>query len=1050
MVVASKRVVARLGSLLGSSIVSASLIIGSASAARAAGSAFPPRTSWHASSSTAERPAMDASMAIDGDQTTRWGGAFSAEHWLQVDLGAAASVGGVLLHWDSGFAASYRILASVDGHEWQTVFETTDGQGGIDYVFFPTVQARYVRLASMPLSPDGGVSVFEFEVLAASEAPRISGLSTSLDPVTVWGGGVTPPRALGRTHTVTITLPRALPTTGLEVFWGAAWRYAVLDARDASGQWHSLARDTEPPGDSSLLAAREPITAVELRFKVGVVPGTPPKIRRLRLLPPDRTMTPLRRYEVAASRTNGELFPLMLHNQQVYWTTVGIPAGRQKSIFDEFGNLEAWTGAPLVQPLWRDANRRVYAAHAANPTQTLREGWMPMPAVQWSPEPDLVLRSEAITIEQSGQPVTLLRHQLQNSSTRAIDGELMLLVRPMQVNPAWQAGGISPIHEVELDGPATDTGLRVNGRLLLRSLSPVHSRGASSFGAQGEGELTQWIVWGGLPTTAKARDYDGLAAAYLRYPMRILPGEKRDVVLAFPLGTKRMDVHTDRLPEAPPIDRAALMGTAESAGAAFDALATQVAQQWQERVGRVGIVLPDASLVKMLRAQLGYMLINQTGPAIQPGPRKYNRSFIRDGSATAAVLLRMGLTDTARDYLRWYTDHAVHDNGLVSPILNDDGSVSRGFGSDLEYDSQGQYVALVADVARLDGGAPSVREYLPKVRMALRYLKQLRNRTLVPDYLADHEAPARFRGLIAPSISHEGYSVPTHSYWDDYWALKGWHDGAWLAASWGSAELETWARTEYAVLRESVAASLQATIAWKGMTMLPASADLGDLDPTSVSIALDPCGQQDLLPAAALQRTFDTYLDDVHKRAVPDSQWAFTPYEFRNVLTYVRLNRPDDANDLLASLMRYRRPAGWQMFAEVVHSRLRYPGYLGDMPHTWVGSEYVRALLGMLMHEADDHLELLPGASPTWLAGDGTSVTDLPTAYGRLTMSARQEGSRLQVTLGPGLFADIPVQVAWPSRQRPQQVWVDGKPRSDQTADGIRVAHPFTVLVAEW
>ena len=107
----------------------------------------------------------------------------------------------------------------------------------------------------------------------------------------------------------------------------------------------------------------------------------------------------------------------------------------------------------------------------------------------------------------------------------------------------------------------------------------------------------------------------------------------------------------------------------------------------------------------MLRAQVAYMLINQTGPAMQPGPRNYNRSFIRDGSATAAVLAAHGHGRSRATILRWYADHAVHPNGLVSPILNDDGTVNRGFGSDIEYDSQGQFIWLVAEIARLDGGA---------------------------------------------------------------------------------------------------------------------------------------------------------------------------------------------------------------------------------------------------------------------------------------------------------------------------------------------------------
>lgn len=993
---------------------------------------------------------MASSYAIDGDTTTHWGGAFSAEHWLQVDVSDVASIGGVLLHWDSGFAASYRILVSADGKDWQTVYETTDGQGGLDYVFFSPVKARYLRLASLPLSADWGVSVLEFEPLAAQQSPRMTGFAKGVDADSIWGGSVTPPRGLGANNQISITLPRALPTTGLEVFWGSPWRHATLQAREGNGAWRTLASDTAPAGDTSLLAARKPVTATELRLQVGAVPGKPATIRRLRLLPPDRTMTPLRRYEVAASRVHRALFPLNIRNQQVYWTVVGVPAGRQKSIFDEFGNLEAWKGAPMVQPLWRDSDRRSHVAHTTPPTQTLRDGWMPMPKVAWTPQPGLQMESETFTIEQGGQPVTMLRHRLQNTGSKRIEGELSLLVRPIQINPQWQSGGISPIHDVALEGPANDTAVRVNGRVLLRSLSPVQSHGAAGFGAHGEGEITQSIAWGAPPTTAKAHDYDGLAAAYLRYSVKLSPGEKRDVVLAFPLGTKRMDLLAGKYPEAPALERKGLMGKSDNAGDTFDELAAQVGQQWQERVGRVSLTLPDHDLVDMLRAQIAYMLINQTGPAIQPGPRNYNRSFIRDGSATAVILMRMGLPEIARNYLRWYAEHSVHENGLVSPILNDDGSVNKGFGSDLEHDSQGEFVGFVADVARLDGGAQSVREYLPKVRLALRFLQQLRERTLVPGYQADREMPERFRGIVAPSISHEGYSVPTHSYWDDFYALKGWHDGAWLAASLGNAEMDTWARAQYAVLRESVAASVRAVMAWKKVDTIPAAADLGDLDPTSTSIGLDPCGQQDLLPAKALQRTFDVYMEDVRKRNVPNSLWAFTPYEIRNVLSYVRLGRPAEAIELLDTMLRWRRPLAWQEFAEVVHSRLRHPGYLGDMPHTWIGVEYVRAIFGMLMREADDHLDLLPGAPPSWVQGEGLTLTDLRTAYGRLSMTARQEGSKLRVTLGEGLRPELGVQVTWPTHQRPQKVWVDGELTDAQTDDGIRVARPFKELIAQW
>src|SRR5947199_83093 len=84
-----------------------------------------------------------------------------------------------------------------------------------------------VLLASLPLSPDLGVSLFEFEPLAESEAPRVTGFARGVDASSVWSGGAPPPppRTLSA-HEVTVTLPRPLPTSGLEVYWGAPWRRA--------------------------------------------------------------------------------------------------------------------------------------------------------------------------------------------------------------------------------------------------------------------------------------------------------------------------------------------------------------------------------------------------------------------------------------------------------------------------------------------------------------------------------------------------------------------------------------------------------------------------------------------------------------------------------------------------------------------------------------------------------------------------------------------------------------------------------------------------------
>jgi hypothetical protein len=1009
---------------------------------------LPPRHEWRASSSSVENPALASPLAIDGDLKTRWGGPFSAGHWFQLDLGRPTAVGGAMIRWDSGFAASYLIQSSLDGETWQTAYDTTDSPGDIEFVFFPTVQARYLRLASKPKTADWLVSMFEFEPLAARDVPQVTGLGGDSSPWTdnrprpIAGAGA-------NAREVSVRFPRPLTIAGLQVFWGAPRLSAVLDGRVSGTTWTRLAEDPESLGDTSFLAAREAHTVSELRMTVRTTGNVAPAIRRLRLLSPSRLMTPLKRYEVAASRAHRELFPATLHRQQVYWTAIGIPAGVQKSVFDEYGNVEAYKGAPLVQPVWRNDAGHSAAAAPARRSYTLREGWMPMPAVEWPPQAGLVLRTEAFTIEQDGRPVTLARYRIRNDGTTRVRGRLALLVRPLQVNPQWQHGGVSPIRHVSIETANSRSTVHINGRTFMHSLTPDDARGAAPFGVHGETEITKNAAAGTTPSSISARDPDGLAAAMLTYRVELEPGVQRDIVVAFPLGKRHIDITVDDTNAPRPLDTTRLLASRAPA-AAFDALATQVAQQWQSRVGRIRLSLPDPSLIDMLRAQVAYMLINQTGPAMQPGPRNYNRSFIRDGSATAVALARMGMTQVARDYLKWYSDHAVHPNGLVSPILNEDGSVNRGFGSDLEHDSQGQLIWLVAEIARVDGGPASVREFKPKVTLALRYLEELRNRTLVPGYAADREAPARFRGIIAPSISHEGYSVPTHSYWDDYFALKGWHDGAWLAEGWGDKELARHAREQYDLLRDSMRASLQATIDWKKLDYIPASADLGDWDPTSVSIALDPAGQMDLLPAVTLGATFERYLKEIRSRDAADALYAYTPYEMRNVLTYVHLNKPHEANEVLTNLLRHRRPGPWHVLAEVVHSRERHDGYLGDMPHTWIGAEYVRVIFGMLMRDGDERLHLLPGAPPSWLEGTGISIGGMPTAYGSLTLSAKQSGSELRVALEPGLRPSTKLHVSWPSRRKPARVTVDGLAQNDFDANGIDIGKPFRELTVQW
>ncbi len=415
----------------------AAALLLAALASSAQAQTLPPRSQWQASSSSQQVPAMAISHLIDGNPKTVTGGAFSPGHWFQIDLGAPTLLAGARLIWDVSNPEGYSLQTSMDGRQWQTAYTMADSLGDVETLYFAPRQARYLRLASPQRTSDWGVSIFEMEPLDSTLSARISGIDAT-QAAALWQGAgtVAMPAGANGSHTFEITLPQAQSTAGLVVDWADGARGAArLQAQDAQGRWQDLAHDAQAASHrQSWLAATaaQPLRAFRLS-----VDGAAPRIARLRLLGPKAVMTPMKQYQIVASGAQRALFPASLQMQQTYWTAVGVHAGRQKSIFDEYGNLEAFKGAPLVQPIWRSADGRAAGAAGQAMQHALRDGWKPMPSATWSPQPGLQLRSEVFAIERDGQPVTFLRHRLHNTGSTRIDGTLSLVVRPMQMNPPW-------------------------------------------------------------------------------------------------------------------------------------------------------------------------------------------------------------------------------------------------------------------------------------------------------------------------------------------------------------------------------------------------------------------------------------------------------------------------------------------------------------------------------------------------------------------------------------------------------------------------------------
>ena len=113
--------------------------------------------------SSVENASFPPSAATDGNTGTRWSSAFSDPQWLQVDLGANASITQVVLQWEAAYATAFQIQTSTDGTNWTTIYSTTTGTGGTQTLNV-TGTGRYVRMYGTARATQYGYSLWEFQV----------------------------------------------------------------------------------------------------------------------------------------------------------------------------------------------------------------------------------------------------------------------------------------------------------------------------------------------------------------------------------------------------------------------------------------------------------------------------------------------------------------------------------------------------------------------------------------------------------------------------------------------------------------------------------------------------------------------------------------------------------------------------------------------------------------------------------------------------------------------------------------------------------------------
>ena len=812
----------------------------------------------------------------------------------------------------------------------------------------------------------------------------------------------------GPAQALTIDFHRPREFGGLVVRWLAhayATRYDVQFSDDGL-RWRTVRRVVEGRGGPDAIWLPEAETRF-LRLALHDGPARAYGLAELEIKDLAFGASANAFFQALARESPRGTYPRGVTGEQAAWTIVGIDGGDESGLLSEDGALEVSRGGVSIEP-FVVADSRVVGWADVETRQSLVDDYLPIPGVTWR-QARWELRVSAFASGSPDRSRLVARYELRNLTPHALPLQLVLTVRPFQVNPPSQflstVGGVSRIRDITWDGAT----LAVNGDRKIFPLRRPDRVGAFPFDAGPVVNLISAPDWAG-PT--EVHDEFGYASAALGYQLTLPPHTSATVGVVIPLSgpTVRPDLKR------------------EAATAWMNREQAAVAAAWRERLNRVSIDLPEPGrpLIAALRTALAHILITRDGPVLRPGTRSYARSWIRDGAMMAESLLRVGHPSVAAEYLRWYARHQFA-SGKVPCCVDE-----RGADPVPEHDSAGQLIFLAAEVYRYTKDRRLLEAMWPHVEAAARYLESLRQSERTDANLS--AATRAFYGLLPASISHEGYSAkPMHSYWDDFWGLKGYNSAIAIATALGRSDAASRLATQRDEFRLDLAASLRSATAAHGIAYLPGSAELGDFDPTSSTIAIAPAGELHRLPPDLVLATYERYWREFVDRRDGRIAWEdYTPYEIRTVGTFVRLGWRDRAHELLAFFLAGRRPAAWNQWPEVVGRDPRQPRFVGDIPHGWIASDFIRAALDLFAYEreGDDALVLAGGVLPEWLEGAGITVRDVRTPYGLLRYSFKREAGRLvlQVAGGsrvpPGGFV-----LVWPGQQPPpRDTRVNGKP----------------------
>jgi beta-glucanase (GH16 family) len=224
-----------------------------------------------ATASSTENAGTPASAALDGNAGTRWSSAAGDPQWLQVDLGATASLTQVTLNWEAAYAKAFQIQTSADGTSWTNVYSTTTGSGG-NQTLEVTGSGRYVRMYGTQRATQYGYSLWEFQVYGNSgstgtgcsrtnaalnqpaTASSTENAGTPASAAVDGNAGTRWSSAAGDPQWLRVDLGSAQSMCGVQLTWETAYAKAYQIQTSADGTtWTTVYSTATGPGGTELI-----------------------------------------------------------------------------------------------------------------------------------------------------------------------------------------------------------------------------------------------------------------------------------------------------------------------------------------------------------------------------------------------------------------------------------------------------------------------------------------------------------------------------------------------------------------------------------------------------------------------------------------------------------------------------------------------------------------------------------------------------------------------------------------------------------------------------